>query len=329
MVTSIHLHKSILLGSSLYLKTLIEKSAVISNDRRADKGVVASTIGLFLGVGASRIVSGVVGLVCDLILSPATNSAAEILPREAFSAALAGASRRCDDGMPQGESSALSAVAQGQDDGKSGAARRALDRGVKASGQFLYRSIFNLLPKFVDSTCVLLLLAYKSGITVGVVAAVVAYMFMITTGVIMQRRIPLLRKQLREQSLANGYAEDALSLAETVAAFGAVREEEARYASALRRVGEAGIEVRRSFAYLKFIQATILGLGSSAVALSCWYANPNMSGPALSSQLAFVQSLFAQLCVPLDTFGIHFRDAVSAAEDLRELEELKFKMSPS
>jgi ABC-type multidrug transport system fused ATPase/permease subunit len=79
---------------------------------------------------------------------------------------------------------------------------------------------------------------------------------------------------------------------------------------------------------LKAVQMTIIGLGSTAVALTTWYANPSLSGPALSSQLAFVQALYAQLCVPLDTFGIHFRDAASAAEDLRELEELKFRMSP-
>ena len=131
----------------------------------------------------------------------------------------------------------------------------------------------------------------------------------------MNMRISLLRKQLRDQSVANGYAEDALSLAETVAAFGATAEEEARYARALRAVSASGIEVRRSFAYLKLIQSTILGLGSTAVALTTWYSNPHLSGIALSGQLAFVQSLFAQLCIPLDTFGIHFRDAVSAAGD--------------
>ena len=36
-----------------------------------------------------------------------------------------------------------------------------------------------------------------------------------------------------------------------------------------------------------------------------------------------VQSLFAQLCAPLDHVGQHFRDCMSAAEDLRDLETLK------
>ena len=223
---------------------------------------------------------------------------------------------------------ALSVVAQGQEDGRSGAARRALDRGVKASGQFIYRSLFNLFPKFIDSSCVLLLLGYKAGRATGLVAFFVAYFYAYLTAVIMQRRIPLLRAQLREQSVANGFAEDALSLAETVAAFGAIKEEENRYVNALHGTAEAGVAVRRSFAYLKLVQACILGIGSTAVALSAWYSCPHLSGPALSSQMAFVQTLFGQLCVPLDTFGVHFRDAVSAAEDLRELEDLKFRMTP-
>lgn len=43
----------------------------------------------------------------------------------------------------------------------------------------------------------------------------------------------------------------------------------------------------------------------------------------MAGQLVLVQSLFAQLCSPLDHVGQHFRDCVSAAEDLRDLESLK------
>ena len=44
---------------------------------------------------------------------------------------------------------------------------------------------------------------------------------------------------------------------------------------------------------------------------------------SVAGQLVLVQSLYAQLCAPLDHVGQHFRDAVSAAEDLRDLESLK------
>ena len=84
--------KLLLLSSSLYLKTLVERSAAGNTARTIDLGLRSSTFGLFIGVGASRIVSGLVQLVCDLILSPAVNSAGIGLPKEAFSAALIGSS---------------------------------------------------------------------------------------------------------------------------------------------------------------------------------------------------------------------------------------------
>lgn len=104
----------------------------------------------------------------------------------------------------------------GQDEGRSGFARRALDRGLRASNQFLYRSIFNLFPSFIETICVICLMVQKAGVVVGLTAGVVAYAFVAMTMIIMQKRIPILRRQLRDEGIANGCAEDALSLAETV-----------------------------------------------------------------------------------------------------------------
>jgi len=81
----------------------------------------------------------------------------------------------------------------------------------------------------------------------------------------MQKRIPLLRRQLRDEGIANGCAEDALSLAETVASFGAMNLEEERYAQALARVSRSNMKVRYSFSLLKLIQSMILGFGADRV----------------------------------------------------------------
>lgn len=125
-------------------------------------------------------------------------------------------------------------------------------------------------------------------------------------------------------------------MAETVASFGSIPTEEQRYARALRGVSSSAIKVRRSFSVLKLIQALILGLGSSAIVFSAWMTSSSSRlfevshGSSLRSHqdsiagtLVLAQALFAQLCAPLDHVGQHFRDCVSAAEDLRELEELK------
>ena len=88
-----------------------------------------------------------------------------------------------------------------QDEGRSGFARRALDRGLRASNQFLYRSIFNLLPAFVETLCVVCMMIQRAGMAVGLTAAAVAYSFVGLTMFVMKKRIPILRRQLRDEGI--------------------------------------------------------------------------------------------------------------------------------
>ena len=99
----------------------------------------------------------------------------------------------------KGPGSGTTAAAGGQDEGRSGFARRALDRGLRASNQLLYRSTFNLLPAFVETICVVVMMIQRAGMVVGLTAAVVAYSFVGFTMLVMKKRIPILRRQLRDE----------------------------------------------------------------------------------------------------------------------------------
>lgn len=349
--TLLFLSKSLLLASPLYFRKLIEMGNQLGALSTAEKAspalpvLLASAAGLVVGFGASRVTAGLVQLVSELLLSPATTVCAEGLPLEAFHAALLASSARSDSmsnggggreetvGTKKPALSAIQAAAGGQDEGRSGFARRALDRGLRASNQFLYRAIFSLLPALVESLAVLCLICFKTSWQVGGTAAAVAGTFVVFSATVMKRRLPIMRGLLREEGAANGFAEDALSLAETVAAFGATELEVRRYAAALTLVSAAAIRVRHSFSLLKATQAAILGFGACAIAHVTWtqaLASAAVSGAtaaavsaSLSGQLVLVQALFAQLVSPLDHVGQHFRDCVSAAEDMRELEGLK------
>ena len=103
-----------------------------------------------------------------------------------------------DKGAPAA-SNLSPAAAASQDEGRSGFARRALDRGLRASNQFLYRSIFNLLPAFVETICVVCMMMHRAGMVVGLTAAAVAYSFVGLTMFVMKKRIPILRRQLRDE----------------------------------------------------------------------------------------------------------------------------------
>jgi len=348
--------KSLLLASPLYFRKLIETGSQFVDLQESSLPttlVAASALGLIAGYGGSRLAAGVIQLISELILSPATTISAEGLPLEAFACALAASSQRGDSSPlgqakagPRAPLSAIAAAAGGQDEGRAGFARRALDRGLRASNQFLYRSIFSLLPAIVEGLAVLALICMRTSYAVGATAGVVALVFVVSSASIMKARIPIMRRLLQQEGAANGLAEDALSLAETVAAFGGTAMEVDRYSRALSRVSRAAITVRFTFSALKMLQALILAVGASAVALVTWRqatsasafslsslfssASASSSGllpphspRALTGQLVLVQALFAQLCAPLDHVGQHFRDCVSAAEDLRELEELK------
>ena len=240
------------------------------------------------------------------------------------------ASKRYDENS---ENPQFGTPASDAHEGKVGFARRALDRGLRASNQLLYRSIFSLLPSFIESVAVLALLCIKAGRNVGLVAAIVSYSFVLLSGWAMNKRLPILRNQLQAEGGANSCAEDALSLAETVAAYGAMSTENNRYSAALRRVSESSLAVRYSFSVLKVMQSVILGLGFTAVTyVSVMAAATDLAIPQrnsdVASKLVLVQALFAQLCAPLDHVGQHLRDCLSAAEDLRELEGLKL-MGPA
>lgn len=96
--------KSAALASPLYFRSLVNHGKLVDNGVAAsgaislDAAVQSSAIGLIIGYGSAKIASGFVQLICELILSSATVSAAETLPKEAFTAALMSASRRWDDG---------------------------------------------------------------------------------------------------------------------------------------------------------------------------------------------------------------------------------------
>ena len=75
---------------------------------------------------------------------------------------------------------------------------------------------------------------------------------------------------LPQLGVANGCAEDALSLAETVASFGAIGLEEERYANALARVSKSSMKVRYSFSLLKLMQSIILGTGAGMLIFVTW-----------------------------------------------------------
>eukprot|EP01036_Dinobryon_divergens_P031320 gene31319-40694_t len=333
--------KLVAISSPLYFQGLVEKSNdadyALKSLGSVHLVIQTSAIGLMIGYCGSKLLSAIVQLISEFVLFPATTSVAEILPNKAFSAALKNAYKRNGTTVQKKVGNEVKSSSDSASEKSTAAyARRVLDRGLKAANLFLYRSIFSLLPAYVESVCIVILISYKTTQLLGVTAAVVAFSFVYLTSSFMHYRVSIIRKQLAAEGKANGLAEDSLALAETVASFGTMEIEEDRYADGLRNVSKVEIEVRKSFSTLKLMQVFILGVGTTILMYCAWvpvtYKNlpddslsavgDSSDNTTIARNLMLSQSLFAQLCSVLSMVGQHFRDCVSAAEDLRELEEV-------
>ncbi len=306
--------------------------------------VKSSLLGLIIGYGFSKILSGLCLIVSEFTLFPVTGLSAGILPLEAFMASLKGAERRTNRMnifAPDKTNSTATSSEIGPDVTATYSslqhsnntntnsdsrliffARRALDRGMRASNLFFYRSIFSLIPTFVEVLTILVVMTTKVSINVSIVSLLFVVSYMGTTMYSMHQRVKIVRRQLREEGAANECCEDAHLLAETVSAFGSYNAETNKYAAALRRITRLTIDVRTSFSMLKFNQTLILGLFSTILVLVTWHTASADSAASIGAQLVMVQGLFAQLYAPLDNVGLHYRDCISSCEDLRELEYL-------
>ena len=115
-------------------------------------------------------------------------------------------------------------------------------------------------------------------------AAFVAFAFVHTISSYMYYHAFIIRRQLSAEGKANGFAEDSLCLAETVASFGTMEIEEKRYSDALKNFSSCEIEGRRSFSFLKLMLTVVLGVGSTALIYCAWMTHDQAASSDWSTQ---------------------------------------------
>ena len=90
--------KIVAITTPLFFQSLVEKATEAEKSFNSDVStqlvIQSAAFGLILGYCISRVASGVVQLISEFVLFPATSSVARILPVEAFSAALQSAYKR-------------------------------------------------------------------------------------------------------------------------------------------------------------------------------------------------------------------------------------------
>jgi ATP-binding cassette, subfamily B, heavy metal transporter len=200
---------------------------------------------------------------------------------------------------------------------QTGGVSRDIERGSRAIHSLLNFFIYNILPTLVEIGLVIVLLASRfdawfAGITLGALAAYIAYTVSVT-----EWRTHFRRAMNEQDSRANTRAVDALINYETVKYFSNERFEQARYDENLQRLETASVKSQTSLSVLNLGQSLIIAV---AVTLLVWRATLGVvDGRLTLGDLVLVNALMIQLYVPLNFLGVIYREIKQATVDMEKM----------
>jgi len=203
---------------------------------------------------------------------------------------------------------------------QTGALTRDVERGTQGIGFLMGTALFTLLPTVVEIVSVMAILTagyslWFAGIVALTFAAYAAYTYACT-----ERRMAYQRRLNRLDSMAGGRLVDSLLNYETVAFYASEAYESRR----LRRIMDTwvgvGVDNQRALSALHIGQSAIIAAGVGAVML---LAGREVAGGAMTvGDLVLVNAYIIQICLPLNTLGLIFRqsrEALTNAERMCEL----------
>ncbi|WP_333903319.1 ATP-binding cassette domain-containing protein [Achromobacter insolitus] len=203
---------------------------------------------------------------------------------------------------------------------QTGSLARDVERGTAGVGFLLGTGLFTLLPTLVEivSVVLILVMGYSAWFALIVTVTFVAY-FTYTT-VLVRKRVAYQRRLNDLDSRASGSMVDSLLNYEAVK----LNANEALESERLRRVlgewAEVGIRNQRSLSRLHVGQSGIIACGVAAVMLLA--GQQVVSAQMTVGDLVLVNAYIIQICLPLNTLGLIFRQAKEAFVNAERVCEL-------
>ncbi len=203
---------------------------------------------------------------------------------------------------------------------QTGALARDIERGTVGVGYLIGPALFTLLPTLVEivSVVVILVLGYSQGyaLIVGVTfAAYFTYTYVLT-----ERRAILQRELNDLDSRAGGRIVDSLLNYEAVKVHANESMEARRVGSVLEEWIDVGVLNQRSLSRLHIGQSAIIAGG---VALVMLLAGQQVAQRELTvGDLVLINAYMIQICLPLNTLGLIFRQAKDALINAERVCEL-------
>ena len=203
---------------------------------------------------------------------------------------------------------------------QTGALARDMERGTAGVGYLLGTALFTLLPTLVEivSVVVILVLGYSGWFALIVAVTFAAYF---TYTYILTERRAILQRELNElDSRASGRIVDSLLNYEAVKINANERIESSRLNGVLGEWIGVGVLNQQSLSRLHIGQSAIIAGGVGLVML---LAGQQVAGHSMSvGDLVLVNAYIIQICLPLNTLGVIFRQAKEALINAERVCEL-------
>jgi ATP-binding cassette subfamily B protein len=203
---------------------------------------------------------------------------------------------------------------------QTGALARDVERGTVGLNFLLGSALFTVLPTIVEIVSVVLILAlgYGAGFTWIIGATFVVYATV--TSLLTTRRTRYQRRLNELDSRAGGRLIDGLLNHDTVKYFNNEALEDRRLRETLSEWTAVGEENQRALSTLHISQSAVIALGVGSVML---LAGQEVLGGRLTvGDLVLVNAYIIQICLPLNTLGMVFRQTREAAVNAERACEL-------
>lgn len=203
---------------------------------------------------------------------------------------------------------------------QTGVLSRDVERGTAGVGFLLGTALFTVLPTLIEiiSVVIIMVSAYHLGFATIVLVTFIVYA--VFTVIFTERRT-LYQRQLNElDSAANGHLVDSLLNYETVKFYASDRVESQRLRDIMKGWIGLGIDNQRALSVLHVGQSGIIAFGVGAVMLLA--GQGVVSGAMAVGDLILINAYVIQVCLPLNTLGLSFRQAREALINAERMSEL-------
>lgn len=270
------------LGVPIILKDMIDTLDVSS----VATAVLVVPIGLVLGYGALRLMTGIFTELREALFARVTQHAVRQIALNVFNH-LHRLSLRFHLGR------------------QTGGVSRDIERGTRAIQTLVSFSLYSIFPTFIEFSLVLGYLWYFYDIWFSLITLISLVLYIIFTVIITEWRTHLRRTMNELDSRANQKAVDSLLNFETVKYFANEHFEAGRYDESLQSYQKAAILSQKTLAALNLGQQVIITLG---LVLIIWRAATGVADGSMTlGDLVLVNTLMLQLYIPLNFLGVVYR----------------------